>query len=101
MCHIAGSVPALPKYTPLPVTRSSKTECAAYNEFTVAYSKSDADVQKALNTHHQTFSDVCAISSRICHFAAVLSYFVASTYYVFPHKLLTDAAVHRMAMLDW
>jgi hypothetical protein len=60
-CH-AGSLLGLPKYTSQVVSRSCKSECAAYYEFAGAYSKSDADVQRTLTAHSQTFKNVRALS---------------------------------------
>ncbi|EIE27415.1 hypothetical protein COCSUDRAFT_39091 [Coccomyxa subellipsoidea C-169] len=53
----AGSFKGLPKYTAAAVTRSTKAECSPYQDFATAYSKSDEDLRKAVNSHQQAFAD--------------------------------------------
>ncbi len=53
-----GSFKGLPKYTAAAVTRSTKAECSPYQDFATAYSKSDEDLRKAVNSHQQAFADV-------------------------------------------
>ncbi|CAL8463099.1 g2633 [Coccomyxa elongata] len=53
----AGSFKGLPKYTPAAVTRSAKAECLPYQDLEKAYSKTDEDLRKAVNTHSQAFQE--------------------------------------------
>ncbi len=53
-----GSSKGLPKYTPAAVTRSAKAECLPYQDLEKAYSKTDEDLHKAVNTHSQAFQEV-------------------------------------------
>ena len=57
---LAGAFPGLPKYTPAIVTRSGKSECAAYLDLAAAYAKGAEDVRKAATAHVQAFTDVRA-----------------------------------------
>jgi hypothetical protein len=55
---LAGAFTGLPKYTPPIVTRSGKSECAAYLELATAYAKGAEDVRKAVTAHAQAYTDV-------------------------------------------
>lgn len=58
-----GSFKGLPKYTPAAVTRSAKAECSPYQDLEKAYSKTDEDLRKAVNTHSQVFQEVFRLQS--------------------------------------
>ena len=91
--QLAGAFPGLPKYTPAVVTRSGKSECAAYLDLASAYAKGAEDVRKALTTHMQAFTDVgCSVPLLSCSLPTEQSTFKHVTKLHSRHALLVPPA---------
>ena len=61
---VAGSIPALPKFTPAAVNRFIKNEAPAYTDLATAYSsKKQQDLPSAIEKHQAHFVEVGCLYS--------------------------------------